>query len=595
MPLILRFRLPIGATGRPAHGRLGVALEIAGDDSAITDGDPGRIKLFEVTERNAAAEEQEPRLLAIFQGTWHRRPGQRADTFAVTFEIGAAPDERIPPEPAWEVRGFEPECLPFVGGDYFLLFFLNRKFPICFPFFVASNEGDHLEIQAFAEYGLESSPSKLEHPSQVLNLPIRRNGEVQTTDGSRYTDELVGCAVLYHRHYLARGIRKLHTAEWHAESISTLLPIPHPNPTPDPRRQESSNFQSYAALPADQKIRVVLREELFRELFHHHQNAWWTAPALASLPTRDEVIRHLIPIARNAAVNLIRDRLIDAGFTDPQILIREQLDASHALSDLYDKASRLEHVTITFFTFFVVSSPSLSTVGRGEATDAEGVPTQTLMVEGQEWDYWLPTSFPIGGGTKRVTAPIRVRAAFFRDVATPPLPRDQTTQLAMSEFERTITKAAQTIGTIILHEIAHSLGMMHECLVVSSASSTGSEAHEERLAAFIPSIMCSSAESSPADAQPFFSNQCKIIWQECFGLSPNFPTAPLRNRSWATGTWVSTDWSARNRPLFAQRISGGLGTISRDAGVRNPYARRNAEDPFADGHTPNPQSGNFRP
>lgn len=559
MAMTIVFQVPQMGDSRTLHlapGVCGIGLVATGSfpetSSPIQGEDVAKIEIVEATGTGpgASGEVQGNRPIATFYGVWRQLPppaparGRTSSNWDFRFVMikyerpplnapadrdpsfrGLAPGTRVSlslsdeDAPSHRLSGFVPEVVPPSGVDFIVLYMkvdehspdVIRRFPIPFPFFIDDREGDNLELVAIASKQDGTNWTEVGR-SQILHLPCRRNNQTVTTttsgDSDTYTDDLVGITVLHHRRFLVQAaVRQGHT--WPTEMHYTPL-----EPGPD--------IQTFSPT-APPQIQIVLSDQLFAG--RSSVDAAFVAPGTA------------------ACLDLVSTRLRDAGFA-VDVQLRSALQATNPLVAQFDAlpsdgVTDDHAVEVPYFTFFFRAADSLASIGL-----AEGFATNTTFdrdvrvdvrtpgrprVSHETRGYRVITSWPIGSGTKRLTAPIRIRRGWFTGMA----------------HESGAERAGKVLGAVVLHEVAHSFGMMHECIVRSPASPSAAsgESLRERDAAPIDSVMCSATDGAPVNVEPYYSNQAKRIWQACFGIQPTYRradfTSPSQVPSWnslPTGT-----------------------------------------------------------
>ncbi len=543
---------PISATAN----RIDIGLELGGDDTSITSPTPGRIKLVEVqgsgAQNRGSAESSQARLMATFHGLFHRNASAQ-ESRRITFEINLG--NSTAPGHQGEVQGFDPECI--LGVDAFVFTFLNREFRVNLPFFLDTrSEGSFMELQAIAEKDGSSGAIELSH-SSVLNLRIKRHREIETTtmisgSSARYTGNVIGHLIVQQEEYLLQGAFKARSAAWPASLSAQIIPVPWTGSFAIP-------FQHYAS----GNMRIILFNNIADEItpdasfFQHNISG-----------VVQNQVQQLIPRTKQNICNEIKNRLnfifTDSGFNNPHIFWDTEQGAAADLQTYNSRFSssgnlrNSQHLlSVPFWTFFVVDSNSISSVGSGEG--AEVSHTTSAQQTGNR-EYLLPYPAPIGSGNKDLRTPIFVRARYFSDHIT------NRHFSSLQQFINAVNKIAGKLAIVIAHEIGHSLGLMHLAKVSNPpySESNGSP---------VLAIMSSSVDTSSFGADMKFTDQVKVIWNRAFGVQPSWDTGYLRNKTWGNN-WNTVDWSARRTQFFRLHDETAMGYVGLTTllGHTPPYA-----------------------
>jgi hypothetical protein len=564
------------------HDRLDVGLELGGDDATLPAVSDGRIKLVEVAApasegRGAAgpAEAAADRLIATFHGKIHRNAASSVAT-RLTFEIFVGPGTAQ--AHSQDVLGFDPECI--FGVDAFVFTFVNREFVVWFPFHVDTrSEGRFLEIRAVAEVD-SGGASKEIGRSMVLNLGIHRTHAVDTTSNLpsgaalTYTGDLVGNIILFHEAYLLPGgVRN--AAQSTPDSI-----VLDPAMIPVPASGTQVAFQAYVNGSMHIVLLIDLLDDLAPPLSFFTSN-------ITGVPNPTQAQKDTIARFKANLPNAIRDIFLDAGFAGADVhwsddpaaaalvtsftgaFIRQTMGGS-----LWRLRNRSTPLVTSFWNFFVGSSTVNQTAGSGETMAS--VPT-ARTVGGH--NVFLTNSVPIGGGTKSLSKPIEIVSSVFQDLlrTRSGLPR---TYKSVADYNDAVDKVAGKLVVLIAHEVGHSLGLMHHCLVLNGSN------YSEQFGSPVLSLMSSGVESGGFGIGLRFHSQAKAIWAAAFGVHPTFSDSIFQNKTWTQAEVFTLSWTDRTNKFI--RLHGeesiarpGLGTT---LGTNPPFT---TDPPAA------PQRGTF--
>jgi hypothetical protein len=189
----------------------------------------------------------------------------------------------------------------------------------------------------------------------------------------------------------------------------------------------------------------------------------------------------------------------------------------------------------SFWNFFVTRDQSISSIGEeeGRLIYSDYTPTGGNVV------YRLPTPAPIGSGNKRIQQPIKIKTGYFLQGVTG---QGQRRYASLSPvFNDVMNGMADKVAICIAHEISHSLGLMHEILIMSGTP------YREGPANGSLSIMCCRIDANTFGRNMVFSSQAKLIWHRAFGVtSQNWNATYLQNKTWANN-WSTVNWTERLR------------------------------------------------
>jgi len=175
-----------------------------------------------------------------------------------------------------------------------------------------------------------------------------------------------------------------------------------------------------------------------------------------------------------------------------------------------------------------------------------------------------------------------VASGYFRDRLTRTTDRrgnEVDRQYAsMQDFLGAAGAIAAKVGIVIAHEIGHSIGLMHEALILNSG------AYSERSGSPVLTVMSSSTESSTYGTNMKFSHQAKVMWERAFGVSPNWDCSYLANKTWGND-WATVDWATRLNRFCRQYNEVAMGEVGLGHDGAPPYA----------GTPPNAQRGTYVP
>lgn len=547
-------------------GRVPVGLMLYGDDKRIpgkvTD---GRIKIYETPGKNDVVRER--RILATFHGRFHRDLSKK-ENVRVTFEINLS-GTKDPHNGC--VQGFDPECIPFIGVDAFVFTFLNREFQINLPFFLdTEREGSQMEIQAFAEIGSAAQPVELAK-SAILTMLIRRENEVTTTmtqgsNSARYKGKLVGNLILHPEEYLIQGAYRQRSGPWPQNIAAKVFEVPRSGPF-------KIDFRPYQ----DGDLRIVILDEVLsatmpdestfpEEPAQINPNFSVSIPTILKPTPKKPTVQELRTRLSNLIRNSLTEIFADAGFQGTQVLWEGEQGTAQLIKEFKGAFSRWRSsdwglnrqnkpLEIPFWTFYVAGKVDPDPLGFAETPVCDNY---TNAKQTGQREYLLPCPVPIGSGNKRLTAPIRIYAAYFLD-------RFNDALTEYKDFQKSLDIMAHRMAVLIAHEVAHSLGLMHDVRV---------DKYSEKDAEPLLSIMCSAMEEGSFGWNGTFSNQAKLIWKTVFGsnVKPNFNPSYLRNKTWGNDL-DKVDWSERNTRFFkANQEKGGTLNVLTSGSVP-PYAK----------------------
>lgn len=546
MPLRFWWK-PNNAPVATTANRVDIGLEIGGDVASITAPTPGRIRLLEVGGSGASqgsAESQAERLIAVFHGTFHRDASAPAAT-RITFEISLG--RGTVPANSGEVVGFDPECI--LGVDALVITFVNREFQINFPFMVDTrSEGDFLEFQAVAETGSGSSVQELSR-SAVLNLRVRRRHEVETTSvdpsgngNMRYTGRVVGNLILHHEDYLIQGAFKNSSAAWPTAPSAQIIPIRLAGPfQPTDHRPP---FQPYS----NGSLTIVLLNDLLEDFLPDD------AYLRREFPHQTDLARFRVQLEDQVKATIsqaLNDIFTNAGFTGTRSIWQNESAAATLVSSFtgafrrrtlggkkWELRNSNSPLVTPFWNFFVTLDDGITAVGEGGNYVVDSVSTHGTR------DYLLAYPLPIGSGTKKISEPIRIRTAFFSGKITTDANGGVRHYSTRTLFDDELAVMARKMSIILAHEVAHNLGMMHEMKILNSGP------YDESAGSPVLTIMSSSTDTSTFGVDMKFSNQAKVIWQQAFGVSPNFTDTFLRNKTWTDAEVLTLAWQDRKNRFF---------------------------------------------
>ncbi|MGB9466236.1 MAG: hypothetical protein WBR10_14095, partial [Candidatus Acidiferrum sp.] len=245
----------------------------------------------------------------------------------------------------------------------------------------------------------------------------------------------------------------------------------------------------------------------------------------------------------------VQDVFVDAGFTGVQVLWQDDPDAATFVAS-FKKSFKfgsgaanswtLQNPAAPFVTpfwnFFVGSDGSIQKAGEAETLAGTPVPH---VIGGQT--IFLQNTLPIGKGDKTVNQIIRIKTSVFQDLLMESEPGTPRSYKTLAEFNDAVDKLARKLTVIFAHEVAHSLGMTHHCLVVNSGR------YSEDDGSPILAIMSSGVESGGFGVGLKFSSQSKVIWAAAFGVSPTFNDAIFQNKTWNTAEVFTVDWNERKK------------------------------------------------
>lgn len=527
--------------------RVDIGLELGGDDATLTAPTSGRIRLLEVGGSGVsqgASESQTERLVTAFHGTFHRDPSAPTTT-RITFEINLG--SGTVPANSGDVVGFDPECI--LGVDALVVTFLNREFQINFPFMIDTrSEGDFLEFQVVAEIGSGSSVQELGR-SAILNLRVRRRHEVETTTvnpsgggNMLYTGRVIGNLILHHEDYLIQGAFKNASAAWPATVAAQFIPIrlAAPFQTADHRLP----FQPYSS----GSLTIVLMNDLLEDFLPND------AFLRREFPGQTDLVRFRTQLGDQVKATIrqtLTDIFTNSGFSGTQGLWQNETAAATLVGSFtgafrrrtmggkkWELRNSAAPLTTSFWNFFVTLDDGITAVGEGGITV-----TDTVSTHGSR-EYLLSYPLPIGSGTKKIEEPVRLRTAFFSGKITTDANGAARHYASRTAFDDELAVMARKMTIIIAHEVAHNLGMMHEMKILNSGP------YDEAAGSPVLTIMSSSTDTSTFGVDMRFSNQAKVIWQQAFGVSPDFTDTLLRNKTWTDAEVSTLAWQDRKNRFF---------------------------------------------
>ena len=527
--------------------RVAIGLEVGGDDATLTAPTAGRIRLLEVGgsgSSQGASETRTERLVAVFHGTFHRTPSAPLAT-RITFEINLGTG--TVPANSGDVVGFDPECM--LGVDALVLTFLNREFQIDFPFMVdRRSEGDFLEFQAVAEIGSGTSARELRR-SAVLNLRVRRRHEVETTTvdpagggNMRYTGRVIGNLILHHEDYLVQGAFKNASAAWPATVSAEFIPIRLAAPFQG--TDHRLPFQPYVS----GSLTIVLMNDLLEDFLPDDAFLRGEFPRQTDLGRfRTQLEDQVKATVRRSLTGIFTN----AGFSGMQALWENESAAATLISSFtgafrrrtvggktWELRNSSAPLATSFWNFFVTLDDTITPVGEGGIAT-----TDTVSTHGSR-EYLLSHPLPIGSGTKKIEEPVRIRTAFFNDKITTDANGGARHYASRTAFDDELDVMARKMTIIVAHEVAHNLGMMHEMKILNSGP------YDESAGSPVLTIMSSSTDTSTFGVDMTFSNQAKVIWQQAFGVTPDFTDTFLRNKTWTDAEVLTLAWQDRRNRLF---------------------------------------------
>lgn len=575
-------RMPIQLTWNPnslpkSYNRVPIALELGGDDTTLAATNKGRIRFVEAPAApgpNAGpSEPSAERLIATFHGTIHYdRSKPRAAR--ITFEVFLKPNTTHAPN-SQEVEGFDPECI--LGVDAFVLTFVNREFVIWLPFHVDTREGKFLEIQAIAEIDAQGGVREIGR-SMVLNLLIRRTHAVDSTSNLpsggplSYNAPLVGNIIAFHEDYLATGGVRNPRSSTPTEIVLDPAKIPLP-PTGTQVR-----FQPYVS----GAMHIVLLTDLLDDISPPDSfllsNIGLAKDAAAIRRGSLSTVKQFLPGELQAIFT-------DSGFAGVEVRWSDD-PAAAALVQAFTGAfirqtvggnlwrlrnPRTPFVT-SFWNFFVGSNSGNNTAGSGEGlTGSVPVTVGTSRV-------FLQNNVPIGSGTKSLTKPIEIVGSVFQDLlmTRSGLPRQYA---SLFDYASAVNQVAAKLTILIAHEVGHSLGLMHHCVIENQGN------YSEQFGSPVLSIMSAGVESGGFGLGLRFHSQAKLMWQAAFGVNPTFSDAILQNKSWTPAEVFTMSWPDRKNRFIKSHGEESVSFPGLGAFPKTP--------PFATTPPNPPQKGTF--
>jgi hypothetical protein len=403
----------------------------------------------------------------------------------------------------------------------------------------------------------------------------------------RYTGRVIGNLILHHEDYLIRGAFKPANAAWPSPSDIEvqIIPVPWTGDTSIP-------FQAYTA----GAMHIVLMNDLLNRLLPGPQyftnNVTGVADGQAALNQARARARDGV----RASLNRI---FADAGFTQFAILWEDENAAAPLVTALtaaftrHNDSWRLRNpqspFQTSFWNYYVVSTTNdeLLPQERGSVglSEIHILDLGITSVRGNR-EYLLPCPVPIGSGDKKIATPIRIKAGYFQSLIAGS--RESSIRYtSMNELYSGVDAASAKLAIAISHEVAHSLGMMHEMRIEYSGPYSEGQANQ------LLTIMCSSIDQGSFGIDMLFSNQAKLIWQRAFGLQPNFNTSYLQNKTWSSSECGTVSWNDRfNRFLRRHReMASARPTLRTNPDPNDP----DPTPPYARSPPDAPQRGTFVP
>jgi hypothetical protein len=586
------------ATSGVKRFRQFVGLRLGGDEteqrlSSLQPTD-GLIRLYEVCDTAGAnkgagtAEQPGPRLIATFHGKFHRKTSSPTGR-RITFELFGY-------DKAFEdydglVSGFDPECM--LGIDAFVVTFLNREFVIYLPFFLdRRSEGEYMEIQAKA-FTLAGTTESLLRESSILRMRIRRiDCRVITTTGGNmeYNGNVVGNIIAFHEDYIINGGMRPANQARQNWTHTRLFPAPLTGPDRIP-------FSSYS--PGS--LQILLTTDILQALvpnqtyLQNHIGDIATVNGGAVQATNDARSRMMGQIRAN-----LRRMLEDAGFKDLKIFWQGETAAQALLRPFMSAFSYGGHsgqwmiinanspLETGFWNFFITNDNTLSYGGIAEGLIPDIA--YEYLPNGGTLQYLLTTSTPIGSGNKKIKSPVKIKGNLLVESITGsdgsrsyPTLNPVAGKPNAVNFRDALDALADKTAILIVHEIAHSLGLQHTLMIGKS------EPFYEKYADSALDIMCGYIDQARSFGRNMvFSNQAKLIWKNVFKTTPaSWNGQFLLNKTWGTD-YKTVAWSDRRLKLARKNFE--------DTFMSSGYVLGTAKGPpFDAGVGPKVQPGTYIP
>lgn len=555
MPVKLLWQ-PINIQQSPQRKPIG--LELIGDDVSVKEPTTGRIKIYEAPDTSTTkgkTEQTNSRLIATFHGKFHRNQTQKKPD-RVTFELEKQKGVIQPHNQ--EVLGFDPETI--FGVDALVLTFMNREFCIYFPFLLdVSSEGRFIELQAVAEIDSDGSAKELTR-SAVRSLTIVNTNDVETTTSSssgnlKYKGETIGNIVSHHTQFLISGATRSSTATWPASIQAEIIPLPWTGPQKIPFKKYSSG-----------DMKIVLLKNIADAMTPDSEYLGKNITGITNgNQIRSQVRKRIVDGLKNNLLRIFRD---DAGFAGLDVLEETEAGAAQIVSTYKSAQTSGKPIVLPFWHFLITNDDNLSSVGL-----AEGLTAKVEITKGNKV-YLSPFPDSIGSGNKEFKDPIKIRSAYFMDRLV-----GKGNYKSLNAFNDEVDILCKKMAITMAHEIAHSLGMMHDM------KRTDSGPYIEDMGGPVFSIMSSSIDTESFALDIPFSNQVKRIWQQAFEVTPKFDDSYIKNKTWGTN-WKTTDWGKR-KSLFYEK--------HKETGITYPGLKSISEPPPFAKTPPNVQRGTYIP